>query len=207
MKCLDAEKALPTVLPRVWEYCERHRAAGRSWHFCYAYKLLELWHLLNAIQPKRILELGTGCTTAVFAEYSTESGAIVVTVDENDKWQQAICDDLGSKCVKFLKRQAKWIGSSAVCYDPMPPINACDFLYVDGPANRKGDHEAICLDASPATACDDIQTIVFDIRRKTVEYTMHFKPPYDWQLSSWQEAGLPWYLSGFRHHTVARRRR
>lgn len=197
------------MLPRVWEYCEKHKAAGRTWRAFYPYKLLELWWILQTYKPQSIVEYGSGCTTAVFAEYAVSSGADLTTVDESHEWQGQVLSELDAEHrgrVEFITAPTEWIGASAVSYKNSGPRLSCDFIYVDGPANRKSDHEAICLDAQPAFFGSNLKTAVFDIRRRTVEYCKHFNPPFNWQLSAWHEAGVPWYLSGFRHHTVARRR-
>ena len=52
-----------------------------------SYKLYSLVQLLNSYKPKKILELGSGTTTAVFADYvKSNDGVSLVSVDESTDW-------------------------------------------------------------------------------------------------------------------------
>jgi hypothetical protein len=210
VKCHEAAIALPKVLPRVWDYCQKHKAAGRTWHWCYPYKLLELWEILQRYRPTSVLEFGSGCTTAVFAEYAAthDEWCRIASVDESKEWQSFVSDEVGRRRVEYLVSSVYWFNESAVGYSEITPSPGCDFIYVDGPSNRiEGTNEcARCVDASGPMADGTVKTVLFDIRRETVDYLRISKTEYDWDLGVWSQAGVPWYLSGFRHHTVARRK-
>ncbi len=198
----------------MWEYCQKHRAAGRSWPACpwdrsiglYPFKLLELWHLLHIEKPRTILELGTGCTTAVFLAYGAER---FVTVDENAVYQAFVLQDL-PQCKSMILPKSSASGNRNCFYYGIREQQAArnvDFLYVDGPSNHLGGNNfQVCTDAC-ALADFPPRTILFDIRRESVTYTKEFYGDrYRWDDSCWGETCIPWYLSAVRHHSVARRR-
>ena len=225
-KCLGAMGALPKVLPSVWEYCQKHRAAGRMWQDFYPLKLLELWDILQTEKPSTILELGSGCTTAVFAEYCNRQyneettwfprGCNFWTVDENAKFQTEVLRDINSLFVRsaVLPTEELRIANSpendCVFYKGLSGLSfwgsGGGFLYVDGPANS----EVPCADASHLMQQDKKPAVVvFDIRRSAVDFARREfggGNHYDWSISCFQEKDVPWYLSAVRHHTVARRR-
>ena len=209
------------MLPSVWEYCQKHIAAGRSWPACpwdrtiplYPFKLLELWHLLQIEKPRKILELGSGCTTAVFALYGAHP---FITVDENQEYQDAIYQDLmavGLPPVSrlFSERRQNDDGKDRRCnYNGIWNLEIAkelDFLYVDGPTNHMGKNDfAVCIDACLMNLSPP-RTIAFDIRRESSAYAEKFYgESYHWEHTCWSEKDVPWYLSAARHHTVARRR-
>ena len=193
------------MLPRVWEYCKQHVAAGRTWHWCYPIKLLELWDILNREQPSSIIELGSGCTTLVFAEYCDQRGINFVSVDESEEWQSVIRQSIPSRAVEWRVHKPQWVlGRSAVCYRNLDVSQA--FVYVDGPSNRVDNGCAICIDVLDGMKRGTIDTVMFDIRRETVRFMAEETNKYNWDLSVWSAPDIPWYLSSFRHHTVARRR-
>ncbi len=220
-KCDAAHRELPEKLPKVWEYCLRHSAAGRFWHRCYALKLLELWEFLQAEKPRTILELGSGCTTAVFAEYANESGVRFETVDESAEFQSQVLSDVRhvfrcSFAAHILNKQFTGdlcgYGGSG---DGDQFIRNLDIsrnlalLYVDGPSNKTPEGKlAVCVDATTLGVMREPPTaILFDIRRESVAYTKQFYGErYRWDDSAWGQCNTPWYLSAIRHHTIARRR-
>ena len=66
---------------------EQFHSRGGLKHEFQAYKLFSLMKILKQENPKTILELGTGSTTPVFADYVRESDDRYYTgVDESKKW-------------------------------------------------------------------------------------------------------------------------
>lgn len=196
----------------MWSYCEKHIAAGRTWNGFYPLKLLELWDMLCTEMPRSIIELGSGCTTAVFAEYLSrnrpwrgQSTRTVVSVDESPDWQAAVKETIGQTDIEFVCSEVLW-SERGVRYSDYECFGR-DFIYVDGPSNRRESKgpPMPCLDAFRPMEAGGPSIVAFDIRRETVSYLMQHVNGYRWSLSAWQEADTPWYLSGIRHHTVARR--
>ena len=65
-----------------------YRADGGLSHDFQAYKLFELRQLLDRIRPRNILELGSGSSTVVFADYvrHTTEPCFVCSIDDNADW-------------------------------------------------------------------------------------------------------------------------
>lgn len=185
------------------------------WQDFYPLKLLELWQILQERCPRTILELGSGCTTSVFAEYCKVHGKDEIdfwTVDESASFQASVLTDIASQHVRsaVLPPEKLRFGNpecDCIAYDGLDRLvkNGLGFLYVDGPANN----EVPCADAAMMMDASEMpMTVMFDIRRTAVALVKangHWFA-YHWSLSCWQEKDVPWYLSAVRHHTVARRR-
>jgi len=204
----------------VWQYCERHVAAGLSWGHIYPLKLLELWDALVRYKPRTIVELGAGCTTAVFLHYAEryrheiQYGCKLITVEENEDFYSKVKSNLPS----YDKHEAViapvvFDGNTCryrIRHDWMGP----DLLYVDGPSNRlpNGD-TAACLDAGlMVTEGNAPLVVMFDIRASSVrafdkawEECEHYYKDYHLEYGVHCDIEQPWYLSGIKHHTTARR--
>lgn len=195
----------------MWAYCQKHIAAGYKWQSFVPYKLLELWNILHVIKPRCIVEHGSGCSTAVFAEYCRQSEGRVhfTTMDESHSWQSLVRLYLGEAGneINWCVRAAIRDGDTFRYFGAAP--SACDFLYVDGPANTIDDHqEGACLDCiSYAGNNQELRTIVFDIRRASVAAFKrnYVSEEFTFDNSAWAESDVPFYLSAVRHHTIARR--
>lgn len=66
---------------------ERYRSGGGLNHVYQNYKLASLRALLSDRRPRHILELGSGSTTSVFAEYVRATpGSTLEMVDESETY-------------------------------------------------------------------------------------------------------------------------
>lgn len=128
-----------------------------------------------------------------------------MSVDENAEWQAEIRSKCASRSVEWRVHPAMWVaGRSAICYHNLNVSQS--FVYVDGPSNKIKDGCAICIDVLDGMKRGAIDTVLFDIRRETVRFLQDETTAYHWDLSVWSAPTIPWYLSGIRHHTVARRK-
>jgi hypothetical protein len=101
------------------------------------FKGYDLQRILDRQQPRYIVELGSGTTTAVFSDYVRRTQAKLVTFEHDAQWAQIT--QLGLAAAGFgdnspvrivgtyegdLKRGSGYV-------EPIP--NEADFIYVDGP--------------------------------------------------------------------------
>ena len=106
-----------------------------------------LWQVLNEKKPNLILECGSGISTVVFGYYSlkesnSENQIKIISLEEQKKYYDNINKiypkDLKQN-VEFLLRDRKeklYDGNLGSYYDDIPDLNY-DFIYVDGPVDRK----------------------------------------------------------------------
>jgi hypothetical protein len=96
----------------------------------------DLWKILQRFQPRKIVELGSGTTSAVFAHYAQRHGADYVCFEHNAQWA-AITEKclreaglIGSDSpIKVVEMAADDSASGFVA--PLP--DDADLIYVDGP--------------------------------------------------------------------------
>jgi hypothetical protein len=199
------------VLPEVWQYCERHIASGLSWGYIYPLKLLELWAALNQLKPQTIVELGAGCTTAVFRHYANLQNCRLWTVEENPKFYDKV-SSLLPECAGHEVLIAPSEFSGLTCRYALDYrqhwLWGIDFLYVDGPSNQLPDGEtAVCRDAT-LMLNDGVSLgcAMFDIRKSSVrDFREQYGRQYNLEYGVHFDGNAPWYLSGIKHHTTARR--
>lgn len=166
------------------------------------WKLAELWELLRAVRPESVIELGTGLTTAVFERYRLEAKATVITQDENQQYQETICEQLSIKMTRVVAKVVEDELSPTCWYGVFPA--APDLLYVDGPDTSK--RKSVGVDACRMFHADRFpRYVVFDQRHKSAEAFWkvakgHYVAHWDCRLPVLR--GAPWWLSGLRYHTV-----
>ncbi len=173
-----------------------YRADGGLNHDFQAYKLFELRQLLGRIKPRNILELGSGSSTAVFADYvrcSTEP-CFVCSVDDNEDWldqakNMAWGDTDPSGKAEFI------YAPRAVNEQSVPPqsrydidLNSnYDFVFIDGPPMRVGtkkNKSMVNSNVFDLLESNPPKTIIVDIRRPTVAaLRAHCSGDYDVTVS------------------------
>jgi len=160
----------------------RYRAGGGLSHVYQDYKLASLRALLQERRPRHILELGSGSTTAIFAEYvHATPGARLVSVDESEAYLKEAQSIAGIaegdprfrlECrERILVRDEagqvvarRYAGSFADDYD---------LVFVDGPSGT--DEQGVRHKLAPSADVVDIvlrqapRTIVVDGKYATVE--------------------------------------
>jgi len=170
---------------------KRYRQMGGLVNDYQSYKLYSLVQLLNSYKPKKILELGSGTTTAVFADYvKSNDGVSLVSVDESTDWinKSSNLSGISGDDARFKMMSAPKIveeledGLTGARYD-MPLDENYDFVLVDGPSlnvdgvKRK---DTINTDIFKVTEISSPQVIVVDIRVATVNAMMkklnNYKP-------------------------------
>lgn len=159
----------------------RYRTDGGLQHDFQAYKLFQLKMLLRRIKPKRILELGSGSSTALFAEYvrQADGKCFVCSIDDDDKWleqakRMAWNDIPYAGLAEFIRAPRTTDVSS------FPPESrydivldeAFDFVFIDGPPMRIGNiknKSMVNSNIFDLVEKNPPQTIVVVVRRPTVE--------------------------------------
>lgn len=134
------------------------------------YKLAELYRLLRQYKPNEIVELGSGSSTAIVAEYCHNTKIQAISIDENTVWIEntlKIITDLGyDESVRLTQKTASLSDDKLAARYNHLNIASCDLLIVDGPSlvqegvNHK---HAVCLDASEINA----RVILVDMRKET----------------------------------------
>ncbi len=122
---------------------ERFRGAGGLKHDYQAYKLFHLRLLLDRYKPASILELGSGSSTAIFAEYVKScSEATICSIDESETWltnAKALagiesCDPRFEmrKCATLVGK----LGNLTCVGYGLAADKEFDLVFVDGPSLR-----------------------------------------------------------------------
>jgi hypothetical protein len=220
-----ARRALPVLLPRVREYFDLQRGAGGLSHDFSELKLLELAEFLWRARPQRILELGSGSTTAVFLEYASAFPDVRFTsVDESAEYAAQTSDRLRSVFQESIQVQHRdrieeddEEGRRVCFYDLRlgQDIDAGDLdpLYVDGPSARsRAIGELLpCVDAVRIRRNGHaIRDVLFDFRLSSVRYCWQ-APEFDgYELRPHHAVPTSdeevWVVGPARHHSWLSRR-
>jgi len=161
----------------IHEILDRYHTAGgydREWQDL---KLFELWRTLLDESPANILELGSGCSSAVFAKYAKQNGARYTSVDQSEHWSanarqlSGVTDSDDN--IEFLVSDA----SSTVCASTtefkytLEFSGPYDLVFIDGPMHySEGQH----VDAAVSSNIFDIvavappKLVLVDLRHNTV---------------------------------------
>lgn len=161
---------------------ERFHSGGGLVNDYQGYKLFSLVCLLNSIRPQRILELGTGSSSVILADYCRRNGASLTCVDENENWlhhtRNLVSELSPSEKIEFMhaERRHRFEGSHLfLFYDSRLSERAFDLIIVDGPSMRvNGERrkDAVCVDALSLAEGLDECVILVDVREATVRYMM-----------------------------------
>jgi len=102
------------------------------------YKGYHLWKSLLKFKPKKITEMGSGTTSAVFALYAKQYEASYEAFEHSEHWgektvaalrESNLADDAGP--IKIVDSYVAPDGSGSAFAEPIH--NDTDFLYIDGP--------------------------------------------------------------------------
>ena len=217
----DALAELPVRMPAIALFAHKWLQSGHTAHACFAWKLMELSGWLQVHKPKTIVELGSGLTTAVFCNYfkANEYGELnsdcrFISVEEDLGQIVYMRANLPMPYVEFVHAERidfKLGGVEACRYNLKLPIaDKIDLLYVDGPnCTIDGKTHRLGVDAAAfAEQASKPRSIMFDMRFAAMQYfsiDCDWKKHYDCLASAAvaaKLAGVPWYLSGMRHHDI-----
>lgn len=222
--CAQAKNELRTYLPTVYAALERQRQAGGLSHDYSEFKLLELALWLERNQPKTIIELGSGATSAVFGNYAARTpGVRVLSVDESPDYSsraRGYLDPVAAAAVEFqhVERVVEERAGVEVCRYREHFLDSfagapIDLVYVDGPSNRSPrDPTRLipCVDSVRMLEMGhSVGHFLFDYRLSSVAY-LCADPcglAYDRHLHHLAiPAGEPWVIGPVRHHSWFQRR-
>lgn len=125
------------------EVINRFRTAGGLKHDFQGYKLRQLIHVLEVYRPRSVLELGSGSSTAIFANYirRTSNGRLV-SVDESRQWLNNARNlaEVDAADGRFVWMEAKTkicdrLGVPSIEYD-VALNESFDLVFIDGPSLR-----------------------------------------------------------------------
>ncbi|CCH49917.1 O-methyltransferase [Pseudodesulfovibrio piezophilus] len=156
-----------------------HKGGGLQ-HLFQEYKLYHLKQLLWSCRPSSILELGSGSTTPVFAEYVRSAGkeCVMTSVDESEKWLEHAKKIAWENSA--LESAAEFIVAPSICEDMRQPPEVkydftakkeYDFVFIDGPSllvNGEKNKTAVNTNIFDLLQTQSPATIVVDIRESTV---------------------------------------
>lgn len=224
--CAEARNLLTKYLPRAAETMAKQRADGGLGHRYSEYKLLELgWHL-EQLRPETVLELGSGSTTAVFAEYAAaKPGAVVVSLEESKEFMLKTLERLAEPLRDWVTichcpRQVDVLDGTEVCYYATDyrqrlPDDVIDLVYVDGPSCESptaAGRLMPCVDIVHLLEANyTVKNILFDYRVQSIHYLRagRFGLLYDASLhpSAVRPEDDLWPVYKTRHHSWLRRRK
>ena len=122
-----------------------------------AYKLASLERLLEEHKPKSILELGSGSSTVVFAEYARKNGARLLSIEENEGWAEKFKKNVGGDDkiqIRICNRVTlKDRTPPEIRYD-LPADEHFDCIFIDGPP----------LELDGVKRKDSVNSNVFDFK-------------------------------------------
>jgi hypothetical protein len=179
---------------------ERFRDAGGLKHDYQSYKLFCLGELLNQYRPTSILELGSGSSTAIFAEYIKEYGGSIHSIDETESWlnnARALAgideDDKRFIMQTFSRRIGELHHKPSVGYG-LNAERTYDLVFVDGPSLRIDGvrrKDAINDDVFRLVDRFPPRIIVVDGRQATAnELAKYIKGRYTVELSELMDGSL-----------------
>lgn len=96
---------------------------------------VELWEHLRRAEVANVVELGSGASTRVFAEYAHETGAKVTSFEHDPTFALRTVRGLGSFRRDVDLRTARLVASPPVYQTQVPPW---DFALIDGPPTGLG---------------------------------------------------------------------
>jgi len=127
-------------------------------------KLLDLIRRLEDIQPRTIIELGTGLTTQVFHLWQKSHDCQVTSIEESGEYFALINEALPCTGIDFVLSNKVIRGNCCWYQWSEQDTRECDMLYIDGPSNDLDGEFLVCLDAQIIKA----KHFLFDIRRESV---------------------------------------
>lgn len=136
-------------------------------------KNFDLFCYLNKYRPSKIIELGSGTTSATFNYYAQSVKSSVLILESNIEWHTFLEDNIQFKTddVKYLFCNIKH-GDRWTMFDYA--YDYADFVYVDGPPffdeNQFYNYDIIAMLERGIRP----KTIVFDVRSETVKNTMDY---------------------------------
>ena len=150
------------------------------------YKLVSLSRRLDALEPKSVLELGSGSSTVILGQWAKKTGAKVISVDENDSW----LENTRSMLNYFKVQEHVELIKSAKELDPTKLEAryevgdlAAELVLIDGPAlelDGKEYKKSVCTDIF---TIDRPKYILVDMRLPTVAAIQERLPFYSCQSS------------------------
>lgn len=172
-------KLLDWYLPGIAPFIEATRERFGGLDPRVSWKLLELAQYLERLQPRVVVEFGTGLTTWVQARWAVASGARVHAIEESPEHIDFVRDHLAASAgaVDFVHAASERIdvdGDLSCRYQRqgliLGEVAAVDLVYVDGPDNRATGHPGglVCRDViEMCQAGPLVREILFDLRLPT----------------------------------------
>lgn len=100
-----------------------------------AHKLIEY---LDELKPRKILDIGSGLTTVLFAEWAKENGAEVISLEHQEKYYNATSKLLDEHSLRADLRLCKLVKTKwGMFYETNIP-QGLDFILIDGPPGSIG---------------------------------------------------------------------
>lgn len=165
-----------------------HAGGGIEWPEAslQPYKLVNLRRRLNNLMPESVLELGSGSSTVILAQWAKANGKKVVSVDESEHWienTKKIMAQFGvADHVEILYRRKHLDETKKEAWYELGPIEG-DLVIIDGPALEKNGvshKDVVCTDIF---SLKNAKHILVDMRLPTVVAMRERMQEYDVCLS------------------------
>ena len=173
---------------------ERYRKVGGLVNDFQAYKLFSLVQLLKDLRPENILELGSGTTTAVFADWVRSNQDVRLhSLDESDEWirKSSALAGISEDDERFRMMSAPKIveqleeGRHVASYDKSL-TDKYDFVLIDGPSlnvDGRKRKDTVNTDIFKLVEVSAPQSIIVDIRVATVRAMIEKLHDYNYFIS------------------------
>jgi len=134
-------------------------------------RMLDLRMLLLRYRPQHIAELGSGLSTLIFANFCQKQNASLDSFEENPDWVRLLELALPpNQKDKYKPTLVNRVLTADECHYDQAIPKGVDFVYVDGPANRKeGGIDRPCTDLIHALRRGERPRVIcIDGRKSTV---------------------------------------
>lgn len=125
-------------------------------------KNYDLLQILERLQPRSILECGSGTTTLMFDYYSRQTGARVETHEHDARWHAAVVPNIVSTDLKYHLDELRIFDGSTE-YDTEFK-DQYDFMYIDAPPMMEREFNSDFLHVIKQPS---LRAIALDIRDST----------------------------------------
>jgi SAM-dependent methyltransferase len=184
-------------------------------------KLWELSNLLESEYPENCLELGSGSTTPILADFAARTGHRLTSVDESERWldhSRSLCSEEAKRSpqVRFVLSDRSFengsigVGGAVRYSEDLAKYGPFDFVLIDGPSFAPTANGTTAEFNSDIFHIEDSvlpRVIVVDVRLRTVaEIERRLGEFYHVTPSTYVRVLGGFSCSGFSYFSVFRRR-
>ena len=131
---IETRRQTPELLAAYAEFSKGNQSGSPRQPF----KGWDLWRILEQSRPRKIVELGSGTTSACFALYARRQGVEYQCFEHSPEWAKVTADSLAKAGLDGEGIQVRTVASrideERQCSGFVEQLpNDADFVYIDGP--------------------------------------------------------------------------